>query len=112
MSKNNKAAKQIIALAFFHRYGWIIVMMALWFILPHQMLYYTTSVCFIVFSIWSFIGYKRKWRHIFCSYQNAYRRKMTPHSIHWQKMKKSDAYGVPLIFFIMGLALLCVQMLP
>ena len=57
----------------------------------------------IGFSIWSLIGYKCKWRHIYCSYQNAYHEKMTPHSIRWHKIRKSDALGVPLIFLVFGI---------
>ena len=58
----------------------------------------------LFFSVWTFVGYKRRWKHIFCSYQNAYHRKMTPGRIDWDQIKKSDAYGVPLIFFLFALA--------
>ncbi len=110
MSKSDTTAKKIIILAYFHRYGWIAAMLgcigciAIW---PEQMLY-SLSISAIAFSIWSFVGYKLKWRHIYCSFQNAYREKMTPHSTRWSQIKKSDAYGVPLIFLIIGLMLLCV----
>ena len=67
---------------------------------------YILGIGFIGFSIWSLIGYKRKWRHIYCSYQNAYREEMTPHSIQWHKIKKSDAIGGPVIFLAMGIILL------
>ena len=39
----------------------------------------------------------------------AYHQKMTPNSIQWHKIKKSDAYGVPSIFLIIGLALLSIM---
>ena len=86
-------------------------MLLLLIIAPKQFFYHIMSVSFMIFSVWTWIGYKCKWRHIYCSYQNAYRRKMTPNSICWQQVKKSDAYGVPMIFFIFGLALLGVKML-
>ena len=105
MSKGTEKEKRIIALAYFHRYGWIAAMMACIAIWPKQMLLIFSVTC-LSFSVWSFIGYKKKWKHIYCSFQNAYRQKMTPNSIQWNKIKKSDAYGVPLVFFIIGLALL------
>ena len=109
MSKGTAKEKRIIALAYFHRYGWIAAMMACIATWPKQM-YLIISIAFLLFSIWSFIGYIKKWKHIYCSFQNAYHKKMTPNSIQWNKIKKSDAYGVPSIFFVMGLLLLAVMM--
>ena len=105
MSKGTEKEKRIIALAYFHRYGWIAAMMVAIAMWPKQMLFILPVAC-LSFSVWSFIGYKKKWKHIYCSFQNAYHQKMTPNSIQWNKIKKSDAYGVPLVFFIIGLALL------
>ena len=104
MSKGTAKGKRIIALAYFHRYGWIAVMMICVAIWSEQMMY-ILSVGSIAFAIWSLIGYRRKWKHIYCSFQNANHQEMTPNNIQWHKIKKSDAYGVPLIFLILGLAL-------
>ena len=79
----------------------MMICVAIW---SEQMVYFL-SVGSIAFAIWSLIGYKRKWKHIYCSFQNAYHQKMTPNNIQWHKIKKSDAYGVSLIFLILGLAL-------
>ncbi len=105
MSKMNSTAKKIIALAYLHRYGWIVTLMvciAIW----TEQIFFILGTGFIIFSIWSLIGYASKWRHIYCSFQNAYHKKMTPNSIQWHKIKKSDALGVPLFFFALGTALL------
>ena len=109
MCKSTAKEKQIIALAYFHRYGWIasiIVCVAIWI---EQMTYILSFGC-IAFSVWSFVGYTNKWKHIYCSFQEAYHQKMTPGNIQWHKIKKSDAYGVPLLFFIFGLALLIIML--
>ncbi|MBR5774532.1 MAG: hypothetical protein IKY44_06755 [Clostridia bacterium] len=105
MSKRKRA--KIIALAYFHRYGWIAITIACMMLCPNQGFYICAASC-IAFSLWSFVGYKLKWRHIYCSYQNAYHKKMTPHSIRWSTIKKSDLYGVPLIFFVLGLIALVI----
>lgn len=97
-------------LAYMHRYGWIAVMLGCIAIWPEYILYIFCA-CFLIFSAWSLIGYKHKWRHIYCSYQNASHQKMTPHAVRWSQIKKSDAYGVPLIFFVLGLAMLLVIIL-
>ena len=105
MSRMNTTEKKVIALAYFHRYGWFAIMLACIVIWSEQTPYIFCAGC-IIYSIWSFVGYKCKWRHIYCSFQNAYHQKMTPNFVYWEQVKKSDAYGVPLIFFIFGLALL------
>lgn len=97
--------KRIILLAYFHRYGWIALMLLL--------LYFTKRISVIgisciAFSIWSFFGYLLRWEHIYCSYQNAYHTPMTPNHIRWGTVKKADAYGIPAIFLILGVALLLV----
>ena len=99
MSKHSEKEKRIIALAYLHRYGWIAIAFLLTLIHPKFLF-----ISCIVFSIWSFVGYKCRWKHIFCSYQNAYHIKMTPDSIDWNWIKKSDAYLIPIIFFIIGIA--------
>lgn len=95
----------IIALAYYHRYGWIFTMIALTLIWPKQFAY-IVGCGGIIFSVWSFVGYKCKWRHIYCSHQNASHEKMTPNSIQWSRVKTSDAYGIPIIFFVLGVALI------
>ena len=108
MSKGTEKEKRIIALAYFHRYGWIAAMLVCMAIWKNRMVLILCLGC-LSFALWSFVGYKRKWRHIYCSFQNAYHQKMTPYNIQWNEIKKSDAYGMPLIFLVLGLALACVM---
>lgn len=106
MGKYSSRYKSIIALAYCHRYGWIGAMMLVMIIFPDAM-FYTMSICMLAFAIWSLVGYHCKWRHIYCSYQNAYHKQMTPDSIRWHRIKKRDAYGVPIIFLVFGILTLC-----
>ncbi len=96
----------IKAFAYFHRYGWIVVMLLCVTITKSL---YTAGSIVIVFSIWTLLGYLLKWKHIFCSFQNAYHMSMTPNKINWSNIRKSDAYGIPAIFFILGLGLVFAQ---
>lgn len=110
MSKGGTSATGVVALAYFHRYGWIATMMVLVMIMPKLMLN-TLGICFILFSLWTLIGYKLKWRHIYCSLQNAYHNKMTPYSIRWSEIKKSDIYVSSVLFLVLGLMLLIINIL-
>ena len=97
-----KNAGGTIALAFFHRYGWFAVMLLFVVIFNDYAIHVLTGGS-MIYSIWTFVGYKCKWKHVFCSYQNAYHVKMTPGAIDWDWVEKKDAYGVPLISLVIAL---------
>ena len=90
-------------LALWVRYGWPIAMLALTCVLESP-LFLGINLC--AFALYLFIGYKLKWKHIYCSYQDAYHQKMTPNRMKWSMIRKSDAYGIPAFFCIMGIALI------
>ncbi len=110
MRKGEVTAWRVIALAYLHRYGWIATVLGLILIIP-TLTPYILGGFLIVFSLWTFIGYKFKWKHIYCSYQNACRKTMTPHDIRWSQVDKIDVYGVPLIFFVLGLGMIIATIL-
>lgn len=100
MNYEMRKYKMIKFLAYFHRYGWIVTMLlCMKFVNP----YLVVGVFCLAFSVWSLIGYKLKWKHIYCSYQNASHKKMTPESVDWTNIRKSDTIGIPVIFLIISL---------
>ena len=66
MSKHSEKEKRIIALAYMHRYGWIAILFGCIVIFP-KAVFLIFGVGFIADAIWSFVGYKCRWRHIFWS---------------------------------------------
>ena len=107
MHNTDASAKKIITLAYLHRYGWSGAILASIFLPPLAVIILLTA-CFLGYAIWSLAGYRRKWKHIYCSFQNTTHQKMTPHSIQWENIKKTDAYGVPIFYLIMALVCLCI----
>ena len=107
MNNYEKKKKRIIVLAYMHRYGWIAILFGCITVFPKAVFIFF-GVGFIVSAIWSFVGYKLRWKHIFCSYQNAHHLPMTPNNIRWGWVKKSDAYGIPIILFVIGVATLVI----
>ena len=104
MRKIDTFDKNIILLAYLHRYGWCLPILADSF-LPTAIPGWTHAICFLGYAIWSFVGYKCKWKHIYYSYQNAANLKRTPNSICWDNVKNVNAYGLPVLYLI--LALVC-----
>ena len=95
----------IILLAYAHRYLFPLLIV----ILPlhtGQATILTMGIGFWVKSIYDFLGYKLRWKHIFCSYQDTCRKEMTPDHINWSLMKKSDAYGMSIVSGVCGLLMI------
>ena len=105
MSRHDKTYDRVIALAYFHRYGWITVMLGLAFLFRDGF-FFVFSAGLISYAVWTLVGYQRRWRHIFCSFQNAYRERMTPYNTSWGRIKKSDIYGTSATFLVLGLVCL------
>ncbi len=101
----------VVFLALFHRYFCHFITLALLFLIASskRQLVLLMGVHCLLFAAYSYIGYAFRWKHIFCSYQNSYHVKMTPARINWDKIKKSDCIGVPIIFAIMGTAAVVVS---
>lgn len=106
--KWNKREKRIIALAYCNRYGCFLGALAAMF-LPNREMW--IGIVSFAWGLYQFVGYKLKWKHIYCSYQDAYHQKMTPNRMKWSMIKKSDAYGIPAFFCIMGIALIIASIL-
>ncbi len=106
MSKLNNRNTIVIILAYFHRYGLLllILLLALCFAGTKGGPLLGMGIGMIIDSVYSFVGYVLRWKHIYCSYQNACRLKMTPNHINWSIIKKFDAYGTPIISGVLGIA--------
>ena len=107
MGMQKPHANSVIALALFHLYGWIAVMgccVLAWQEYAVQII----GISCLLFAVWSVVGYQLQWKHIYYSYQDTNHQKITPNSIRWHTVKKSDAYDVPLVFLILGLACLVI----
>ena len=63
----------------------------------------------ILYGLYQLMGYLLRWTHIYCSYQNAYHKEMTPEDVDWNEIQKSDGYGVPIIFGVIGLFCMAVS---
>lgn len=104
--KHNANSTFIILLAYANRYLYPLLILLILLFGKLKSNYIPASISILVFSAYELIGYLCKWKHIFCSFQNAYHQKMTPDSIDWEKVSKIDAYGCPCIFAVLGILLL------
>ena len=107
MSNHGKTEKRIKALAYLHC-AFPILGSLISVLLP-GVTFYSFGMTFLISSIWTFIGYKRRWKHIFCSLQimssDPYA-KMTPNSIRWGWLEKRNVYGMVILEAVCGLAMI------
>ncbi len=94
-------ARIVKVIAYIHRYSFLYgFIIALFY--PST---YVVGSSLIIYGIWTILGFIFKWTHIFCSYQNAYHKKMTPNNVDWNMVKKIDIYIISSFFIIVGTAL-------
>ena len=98
----------IILLAYAHRYLWPLLLYLL-LIFGRVAGYLPAAIGFLAFSAYQLIGYRCRWRHIFCSFQNMNREKMTPNRINWAQVSRVDAYLLPCLWAICGILLLFLE---
>ena len=94
----------IIALAYAHRYLWPVLMVLLPLLVGgvNYILFMGIGLC--LFAAYTIVGYKLRWKHIYCSFQRTSRKEMTPDDIRWGTIKKIDVYGTSILCGIIGVA--------
>ena len=103
--------KFIIAWAYFDRtlLPFLVVFVPMGLVPVHQsgkLIALSFGGATVLFALYLLMGYLFRWTHYYCSIQNAYRLPMTPEDVEWGLIKKSDAYGIPAIFAVFGIAML------
>ena len=64
---------------------------------------------FIAFALYSFIGYKGQWKHIYLAFQEMQKQKMTPDKIRWNTIEPMKVLKFPILFGITGTIMIIYQ---
>ena len=65
---------------------------------------------FIAFALYTFIGYKCRWKHLYLAFQEMQRSKMTPNNIQWNTIKTGTVLKFPILFGFTGVAMVVYQL--
>ena len=65
---------------------------------------------FIAFALYTFIGYKCQWKHLYLAFQEMQRSKMTPNHIQWNTIKTGTVLKFPILFGITGVVMVVYQL--
>lgn len=106
MKKNTKQNNQIILLAHLNRCICPFIFCVLPMMSGKKYCLLIISVCFLLYGLYNLVGYKCRWKHIYCSCQYGNHEKMTPDNIRWNQIKKSVAYFIPILSLIITSAML------
>ncbi len=103
----SKKEKNILALAYFVRYGYIALMFALIFIMGLLQLRtvakYFFCIAIILDGVYYLVGRKLKFKHLYCAMQNAYHQEMTPHnSGNYPSRMERDIFLIGILFIGLG----------
>ena len=101
--RKRPARNKIIFLAYLHRYVYPIMVIVLPMLIGMEYALLGIGIGFLLLALYDLVGYILRWKHIYCSHQEAHREKMTPDDIKWHTIKKSEAFGLPAIGVFMGI---------
>ena len=106
-NRENNNYGAVITLAYSYRYG-LIVIAGVIIALFRTHLGFCIAMCglFFMMSAYTLIGYRCRFRHIYCAMQNAHLQKMTPDNVRWDEIRKSDIYGSALLYAAIGAIML------
>ena len=103
-----KHRKLIIVLAYFERYVYLPLVLVLSVILHFYTrfnLFFYMGIGLVAFALYELISYLCHSIVYFCAHQDANHQPMTPENVSWGAVKKSDAYGIPAFFAVLGIAM-------
>ena len=67
------------------------------------------GIGFVAFSLYTFVGYKCRWTHIYLAFQEMQKQKMTPGKIQWNTIEPMKVLKFPILFGITGAMMIIYQ---
>ena len=64
----------------------------------------------IAFALYTFIGCKSQWKHMYLAFQEMQHCKMTPNHIQWNTIKTGTVLKFPILFGITGVVMVVYQL--
>lgn len=64
---------------------------------------------FVAFALYTLVGYKCQWKHIYLAFQEMQKQKMTPDKIRWNTIEPMKVLKFPILFGITGTFMIIYQ---
>ena len=108
-AKTSQKTDKAVYFANIYRYFFLpILVIAALFLRGRTLLVMGTG--FLAFSLYTFIGYKCRWNHIYLAFQEMQKQKMTPGNIQWNTVSPAKALKFPVLFGITGAVMIIYQL--
>ncbi len=109
--KNKIKNNSIIIMAYIHRYGFLILILGLLAKVTNNSngRFLGAGIISILYALYDLIGYKLKWKHIYCSFQSLQKQRMTPDRIIWRSVDKKDVYTIVILCGATGIMLIIAE---
>lgn len=99
--------RRVIFLARMHKYVHPIVFILLPVLLGSVLV---AGIGCLLFALYDLVGYRLRWRHIYCYIQDGKRLEMTPNNIKWYELDNDDIFGTPAILGFVGIAFIIISL--
>ena len=99
----------VVALAYAHHYLYLVLIVGVPLIIGGDSLFLGMGLGFLLYAAYTLIGYKLRWKHIYCSFSIPHRArkwKMKTNNYNWKSISKVDVYAVAIMCGLFGVACL------
>ena len=105
------SATHIRLLAYAHRYAFPVLAILLPVLLARSktQALLGMGIGLTFYGVYTLLGYRLRWKHIYCSWQDVAHQKMTPANIQWKNVRKVDLYGLSAVCIGFGLLVVVVS---
>lgn len=110
MKKKQPRDMTVVALAYAHHYLYLVLIVGVPLIIGGDSLFLSMGLGFLLYAAYTWIGYKLRWKHIYCSFSIPHRAhrgwKMKTNNYNWKSISKVDVYAVAIMCGLFGVACL------
>lgn len=109
MKKKKPRDMTVVALAYAHHYLYLVLIVGVPLIIGGDSLFLGMGLGFLLYAAYTLIGYKLRWKHIYCSFSIPHRArkwKMKTNNYNWKSISKVDVYAVAIMCGLFGVACL------
>lgn len=106
MKKKQPRDMTVVVLAYAHAYLYLALIVCVPLLIGGENRFLGMGFGFLLYAAYTLIGYKLRWKHIYCSFSIPRRApkgwKMKTNNYNWKSLSKIDIFGLPIVIALFG----------
>ena len=107
--KKKQRDMTVVTLAYWHHHFYLIFLVGISLLVGGDGCILSLGVGFLFYAAYTLVGYKLRWKHIYCSFSIPHRTKgwkMKTNNYNWKSISKAEVYVASIIWGLLGIGCL------